>query len=328
MKYKFTRNHKIALILFFAVVALVCGFVKTRLPVVAEHQPVKKNIAAPKVTVPSSTAPQSKLKPKPGSSAVALQPASQPVMLPPVKMAPPFVKKAGAAKTSRVLRPGAPKIVIVLDDLGHSTEHLDLLKGLGSNVTYAILPFLKHSGFFDQFSFQTGAEVILHMPLESTKGTIPGPGLILTSMSDSAAIDILRRSLASVPHAQGVNNHMGSKGTSDIRLMSLLMKEMRSSGLFFLDSVTTARSVSRTVGAAIHFPAILKRDVFLDNEDTQEAVRRQLGLLALEARNKGYAVGIGHYRYNTMKVLLEEIPRLKKQGYEFISLQELLRLKK
>lgn len=315
MKLKLSKDQKTGLIVFFFVVAAVCVFVKTRLPVVHE-KPMRKNAPASRVVTPPAKPQSAPIKP--------------PALTPPVvtPLAPPFVKRTGAYKIGRSLKPNSPKIVIVLDDVGHTTENLELLRGLGNQVTYAILPFLKHSSFFDQYSFETGAEVILHMPLESTQGTIPGPGLILTSMSDQAATDVLRRSLASVPHAQGVNNHMGSKGSADIHLMTLLLREIKNSGLFFLDSMTTPKSVSRSVASSLNFPSTLKRDVFLDNTDTQDAVRNEVRKLAETARQNGYAVGIGHYRYNTMKVLNEEIPRLKKLGYEFISLQELLRLKK
>lgn len=306
MKFKLTKNQKTSLLVFFIVIAMICVFVKMRLPVIHGKSGHKKT-AVSKMVTPSM---------KPKIIPVAAVPA------------PVFQKQSGAFRGLRTLSQGTPKIVIVLDDIGHTTEHLDLLRQLGNQVTYAILPFLKHTAFFDQFSFQTGAEVILHMPLESIKGTIPGPGLILTSMTDDYALEVLRRSLASVPHAQGINNHMGSKGSADVRLMTLLLKEMKRSGLFFLDSRTTPESVTRTVASSIGFPATLKRDIFLDNTDTQDAVRQQVGHLAAIAKERGYAVGIGHYRYNTLEVLTEEIPSLKKEGYEFISLQELLRLKK
>ncbi len=315
MKFKLTKNQKWGTLVFFAVIALVCVFVKMRMPAI-HGKPAHKKTAAARVITP-------RVRPK--IAAVAPS-AVSPVVTAPA--APVFRKQAGALKPSRTFRAGSPKIVIVLDDMGHTTNYLELLRTLGNQVTYAILPFLKQSAFFDQFSFQTGAEVILHMPLESSRGTIPGPGLILTGMTDAEALDILRRSLASVPHAQGVNNHMGSKGSADVRLMTLLLRELKRSGLFFLDSMTTTESVTHTVASSINFPSTLKRDIFLDNIDTQNAVRDEIEKLAAASKLHGYAVGIGHYRFNTLKVLTEEIPRLKKQGFEFISLHELLRLRK
>lgn len=218
-----------------------------------------------------------------------------------------------------------PEIVFVIDDMGHTTEYLSQLNQLGDQVTYSILPFLKHSHFFDEYSLQTGAEVILHLPLESIHGTIPGPGLITANMSDQDVLALLRRELASVPHARGANNHMGSKGTADERLMNLILGEFRKRDLFFLDSKTTARSMAAEAGRKFRTP-VLTRDVFLDNVDNTEEIRRQVRLLAAVARRRGYAVGIGHYRFNTLQVLDEEIPELKKQGFQIVPVRRLLHL--
>lgn len=221
-----------------------------------------------------------------------------------------------------------PKLVFVIDDMGHTTEHLSQLDQLGNKVTYAILPFLKHSHFFDEYSYQTGAEVILHLPMESVSGTIPGPGLITSAMTDGDVRELVGRELDSLQRVKGANNHMGSKGTSDPRMMELILRELKNRNLFFLDSMTTIKSVSRDVGGEMSFGTILKRDVFLDNVDDLEKVRSQIRLQASIARMKGQAIGIGHYRYNTLQALVEEIPKLKKEGFDIVSLSELRRLNK
>ena len=221
----------------------------------------------------------------------------------------------------------APKIVFVIDDIGNTNLYTEELEALGNNVTYSILPLLRHTDFFDRFSLQTGAEVILHLPLESEKGTIPGPGLITTSMPDSFVLDELRRNLNSVPHAVGSNNHMGSKGTADPRLMNLILRELKSRQLFFLDSKTTAHSVGQAVANRYQL-RYLSRDEFLDNEDSIPAIRNEIAALAEKARWHGYAIGIGHYRPNTLEVLAEEIPRLKRAGFQIVSLTDILGWKK
>jgi polysaccharide deacetylase 2 family uncharacterized protein YibQ len=50
-------------------------------------------------------------------------------------------------------------------------------------------------------------------------------------------------------------------------------------------------------------------------------------LLAKKARRKGYAVAIGHDRHLTMQVLKEEIPWLETQGFQIVSIKELLKNK-
>ncbi len=228
----------------------------------------------------------------------------------------------------RKLRAGAPKIVFIIDDVGHTMEYLDDFRRLGNRVTYAILPFLKNSAFFDRMSVDTGAEVILHIPLESVNGTIPGPGLIRTNMSNDYVLDILDRELDLLPHCIGANNHMGSKGTADLQLMEIILNRLKQRNLIFLDSMTTDQSVARQIGSMINLP-ILKRDVFLDNDATNPAaIREQVKLLADVARKQGYAIGIGHYHAATLRVLNEEIPRLQSEGFDMVSLRDILRLRK
>ncbi len=238
----------------------------------------------------------------------------------------PQLKIAGARQIPARKLTGAPKIIFVIDDIGNTNLYTDDLEKLGSEVTYSILPLLRHTDFFDRFSLETGAEVILHQPLESEKGTIPGPGLITTAMPDSFVLDELRRNLASVPHAVGINNHMGSKGTADPRLMNLILRELKNRGLFFLDSKTTTHSVGQAV--ANHYQLrYLSRDEFLDNEDSVLAIKTEIAALAEKARWHGYAVGIGHYRPNTLQALAEEIPRLKRGGFQIVSLTDILQWK-
>ncbi len=220
-----------------------------------------------------------------------------------------------------------PKIVFVIDDMGNTGAYVEEIKKLQNKVTYSILPMLAHTQAFNQLSETTHAEVILHLPLPSVKGTIPGPGLITLAMPDSEVLDVLSRDLASVPHRVGVNNHMGSLGTSDPRLMDLILKELKDRGLFFLDSYTTPKTLGLSIGKKFHLP-VLKRDVFLDNEDSQPEIRQQIDRLAAIARSKGYAIGIGHYRFNTLRVLQDEIPRLEEHGFQVVSLKELLRWKR
>jgi hypothetical protein len=198
------------------------------------------------------------------------------------------------------------------------------MKTLGSNITYAILPLLPYSRYYGALSRTTGAEVILHLPLDTVQDKIPGRGLIVGTMSREDVLDVLARDLDSVPNHVGVNNHMGSRGTADREMMTIILKELKRRGLFFLDSYTTPESVVPSVGRSLKLP-ILARGVFLDNEDSKPAIRAQLNQLRTVAREKGYAIAIGHYRANTLGVLAKEIPRLKKEGFEIITLEELLK---
>ncbi len=220
---------------------------------------------------------------------------------------------------------GQPKIVFVIDDMGHHNRLDAPIKALGSNITYAILPLLPYSQYYADLSLRTGAEVILHLPLDTVQDKIPGRGLIVDTMSREDILDMLDRDLRSVPHHVGVNNHMGSRGTTSRDMMTIILKDLKRRGLFFLDSYTTKESVVPSVGRAVGIP-LLTRGVFLDNEDTKSSIRSQLRELKKVAREKGNAIAIGHYRMNTLEVLVEEIPRFKQEGFEIITLKQMLKV--
>ena len=69
---------------------------------------------------------------------------------------------------------------------------------------------------------------------------------------------------------------------------------------------------------------VLKRDVFLDNIDAKQPIRDQIRQLKSVARKKGYAIGIGHYRTNTLEVLIQDIPLMEAEGFQIVSLRNIL----
>lgn len=220
---------------------------------------------------------------------------------------------------------GKPKITFVIDDIGAHDHYKSQLEALGSKVSYAILPMLPFSRYFDQMSRKTYAEVILHLPLDTILDKIPGPGLIVDTMPDQDILDLLRRDLASVPHHVGANNHMGSRGTANRRVMRLILSELKRRKLFFLDSYTTAESVVAKVGREVGIP-VLTRGVFLDHIDEKSEIIREVGRVKDLALKKGSAIAIGHYRKNTLEVLSKEIPTIEKDGFEIITLKQMLKV--
>ncbi len=220
------------------------------------------------------------------------------------------------------------KIAIIIDDWGQSTVDCKYLKEIPGPLAVSILPGLRHTRDVANCAKLYHKLTMLHLPLEALHNydLYPSDYVIKTTMKPALVSKIVDDDLAQLPSIEGVNNHMGSKATEDRPLMRLIFKKIKKKGLFFVDSMTARNTVCAGLADEMGL-AFGKRDVFLDNTNTREAITQQIMVLAHKARRRGYAVAIGHDRHLTMQVLKEEIPWLKAQGFQIVSIKDLLRNK-
>jgi len=222
--------------------------------------------------------------------------------------------------------PSAPSVAIIIDDIGYRKANGRRAAMLPGALTYAVLPHTPHAKSMAQLLYRLDREVIIHMPMEPDNHHDPGPGAILTSMKRADIEQSVRHALASVPHARGISNHMGSRATADVRVMDVMMgtvAKFSSQPLFFLDSRTTAQSVTRSAATEHDIPHLV-RDVFLDNVRQAASIRAQLGKLVAAGLRKGRAIGIGHPYSETLNVLADEIPYLMESGVSLVPLSMLV----
>lgn len=203
-----------------------------------------------------------------------------------------------------------PALIIVIDDLGNNRSLGQRAVDLPSPVNLAFLPYTPFVNQLANSAYAHGHSIMLHAPMESSTGKNPGEGALLTSMSKEQLHASLSDSLASIPGAQGVNNHMGSKLTSDRRSMSWVMQVLRDKGLFFIDSRTAGNSIAAQA-AAMNGMATLERDVFLDNERDHALIRKQFERGLKVSKVQGFAVMIGHPYPETLDVLGEVLADIK-----------------
>ena len=218
-----------------------------------------------------------------------------------------------------------PAIAIVIDDIGHQKARGRQAAMLPGAVTFAVIPHTPHGKSMAELLHRLNREVIVHMPMEPASHHNPGPSAILTSMTRADIERLVRHALTSVPYARGLSNHMGSRATADARVMDVMMgavAQYAPQPLFYLDSRTTARSVTRSAAAKHGIPH-LTRDAFLDNVREASAIRAQLGKLVAAARRKGYAIAIGHPYPETLEILADRIPYLSESGVSLVPLSAL-----
>ena len=236
---------------------------------------------------------------------------------------PRVTKKRRAKPAATATGNGSGDIVLIIDDLGFDGQSLERLMALDPNVNCSILPNGTRAEEFANRLNAKGFEILCHLPMEPKGRETPGRNAILTSMSDEEITRATRENIEAVPHAVGVNNHMGSLATSDRRVMTSVLRALPSD-LYFIDSRTSGGSVAADVARELNVPTAT-RHVFLDDVATESAVRKQIGELAAAAQKRGVAIGIGHPYAVTLRVLAEELPALKARGFRFVRASEVVR---
>ncbi|MFH0766185.1 MAG: divergent polysaccharide deacetylase family protein [Calditrichota bacterium] len=217
--------------------------------------------------------------------------------------------------------PQVPWIAIIIDDFG-PTWHPAIVKGfyeLPYDLTLSIIPGNRNSVKTAQAAGAQGKECFLHLPMEPTDSiALDERDMIYTGMTAEQIKVVLDRAVKEIPLAVGVNNHMGSKATADPEIMTLLASELKNRNLQFVDSRTTLGSCGLSCMREQGIPA-LGRDIFLDFMPDEDHIKEQLEQLTKIARNRGWALGIGHVRAKTLKTLRHELPRVVNEGIRIVS---------
>jgi len=217
-----------------------------------------------------------------------------------------------------------PKIAVVLDDWGYNLHSLAILDQIRQPLTMSVLPNLSYSQSVCMELHKRGFEVILHLPMEPHEKYSLEKNTIMIDMSPERIQEIIDADLRDVLYAKGVSNHMGSGATENLKVMTVAFNELKKRHLYFLDSYVSNHSVCFDLAKKMRLK-FARRDIFLDNQEDPGYIKNQIKKLKSRARLKGYAIGIGHDRKNTLEVLREELPQLEKDGYKIVYLSELIR---
>lgn len=231
---------------------------------------------------------------------------------------------APAPPAPRIRAPGAPAyLAVVVDDLGNRPAADRRAAALPAAVGCAVLPGAPHAREAAAGARRGGHELLLHLPMQAPGSDAADPYLLTAALGADAVAARLRAALDRVPGAAGVNNHQGSTLTARHDSMAVLMRALTESGLYFLDSRTTAATVAAQAAAGAGVP-YLARNVFLDHDPAAGAVRAQWERALSLARTQGQALAIGHPRVATLALLETELPGLKAAGITLVPPSALL----
>lgn len=220
---------------------------------------------------------------------------------------------------------GAPRVAIIIDDCGYSLPRDLVFLKLPVPITMSILPMTPHGKQVAADAVAAGKAVMLHIPMEPMSSTAhPGPGEITTEMTDGQIDTQLNADIASLPPLPGANNHMGSKASSDPRVMRDVIDILKRDDMFFIDSMTAMTSVGATTAHDLGVPTA-QRDVFLDDEVNVPYIEGQIRQLEATARKNGEAIAIGHPFPATFQALETMVPQMRAAGFDFVNASTLVK---
>ena len=216
-------------------------------------------------------------------------------------------------------------IVLVIDDFGYRNDAIsDGFLNLPIPITCAVLPGHKQSSPVAKKAVSAGKEVIIHMPMQSSVASKGEDEFKLKVGMTSQEIEWrLNEALKEIPEALGINNHQGSKATADGKVMAVVASVLKNKDKFFLDSRTSSKTVGESTMRSVGV-LTARRHVFLDNDLSVEKISNQFDELVRISKKKGVAIGIGHVKSNTLKVLQKKIPLLVEQGFDFKFLSQVV----
>jgi polysaccharide deacetylase 2 family uncharacterized protein YibQ len=234
----------------------------------------------------------------------------------------PIVARAAAAQTS--LLAGHARLAIILDDLGSDRAAADQVFALAYPLTVSVLPGHAHSAEIAEEAHRRGYEVMLHLPMQSVANEAPEPQELRPGMPADDIPVLFEQMMQSVPNADGVNNHQGSRATADPALMQELMPVLQQWNLFYVDSRTSAATVAYDIAQHAGVRSAFRNAPFLDDVAEVPAVRKQLELAFRKAQEKGEAITIGHAHAATLQALREQLPRASAAGVQLVHVSELV----
>ncbi|MDC8832143.1 divergent polysaccharide deacetylase family protein [Alteromonas gilva] len=213
----------------------------------------------------------------------------------------------GAAGEATPANPPA-EIYIIIDDMGYRPTDVAAF-ALPAAVTFAILPHTPQGSIFAEQAHAQARDVMLHLPMQARSDKLLGPGAITADMFAEDIARTIDDALAAVPYAIGVNNHMGSQLTASGRAMQNVMHSLKQTGLFFVDSRTTANTVAQQVARQYRVPNA-RRHVFLDHEHNSAFMNAQWQRMLRIAQRHGKVIAIAHPHPSSIAFLKSKLASL------------------
>jgi polysaccharide deacetylase 2 family uncharacterized protein YibQ len=222
--------------------------------------------------------------------------------------------------------PGAPRVAVIVDDLGSRRDVFDILREIRRPLAVAVLPALPLSATIARDASRAGMEVLLDLPMEPYRypELDPGPGVLLMSMPPAEIQQVVSTHLETVAPAVGVVNRMGSRLTEDRPRMRALSEVLAARRLFLVDAYTSSQSVAFDEARDVGVRAA-RRQILVDHARGEAGDRARWDEVAGWAERRGEVLVVAHGHPLTVRLLKEYVPRWEARGLRLVPVSQLAR---
>lgn len=218
--------------------------------------------------------------------------ASNSLAKPPSRLKKEYITKSSAK----------PKLAIIIDDVSRKS-HVNAIRSLGLRINMSFLPPSKDRPSSAKLASKEKFYMV-HLPMEAQRYSAEEPKTLRVNDSQQVISSRISEIKKLFPKVQYINNHTGSKFTSNEIAMNRLIFAFNSNNISFIDSRTTAQTKAPKVLKNFGLKYI-SRDVFLDHHMDKPYIISQIKLAIKIAKREGSAIAIGHPHANTILALHE-----------------------
>ncbi len=228
-------------------------------------------------------------------------------------------------KQKTIAKKNLPKIAFIIDDVGYHNTDANELKKLNIPITGSVIPNTPYAGGEGKKLYAFGLEMMIHLPMQAKDQSLSYPKNEFVVLSSTLAeiVDLIDYARKIIPHARGLNNHMGSLVTSNEEAISKVLTIVKKRGLFFVDSRTTTTTLAGKISRRMGIKTA-EKDIFIDHIKTYEHSMEQIDKLIRIALYKGQGIAIGHPNSTTFRAIKDSIKKIRSKGINIVFVSKLL----
>ncbi len=195
-----------------------------------------------------------------------------------------------------------PKLAIIIDDV-QTASQVRAVKSLHLPLTMSFLPPRAARPNSAKLAAKEKFYMV-HMPMEAMHFNKEEPYTLRVNESQQEILQRVAEIKKLFPKVAYINNHTGSKFTSNEVAMNRLIFALNKYHIHFIDSRTTAQTKAPKVLRNFGLKYVA-RDVFLDHHMDKPYILGQIKKAIAVAKAHGTAIAIGHPHKNTLEALYE-----------------------